>query len=103
MTWVVSNVETGWSDESMRFAEFSEAEKYIAVNEDLDRGVYFDKRWESDEAHPQNHTAVGQIFRDGTWLDYARDTPEEAIKWARFEPAGHARVVDWVGREVMWP
>lgn len=103
MTWVVSNVETGWSDESMRFAEFSEAEKYIAVNEDLDRGVYFDKRWESDSPHPTGDCALGQVMVDGSWVDYARDKPEIAIRWAKREKPGHARVVDWISREVMWP
>jgi hypothetical protein len=102
--WVVFNSGTGYSDESMRFAEFGEAEGYMQVNEDPDRDVYFEKRWESDSPHPQNHVALGQILSDGKWVDFARDTPEAAIRWAKREPEGKARVVDWIGRSaVIWP
>lgn len=101
--WVVVNVETGWSDESMRFAEYSEAMRFIKDNEDLDRGVYFDKRWESESPHPTGDCALGQIWHDGKWVDYARDKPEVAIRWAAKEPVALARVVDWISREVMWP
>jgi hypothetical protein len=103
MVWVVSNAMSGYSDESMRFAEWHDAEVFIEENQDDERDVFFDKRWESDSPHPQNHVALGQIWRDGGWLDYARDTPEAAIRWAQREPVALARVVDWVSREVMWP
>jgi len=102
--WVVFNTSTGYSDESMRFATFTEAEQYITDNEDPDRDVYLDKRWESDSPHPSGHHALGQILIDGKWVDYARDTEDEAIKWAsKREAPGTARVVDWISRAVMWP
>lgn len=102
--WVVFNTSTGYSDESMRFPERLRADEYIELNEDSDRDAYFDKRWESDSPHPHNHVALGQVYRDGAWLDYARDTPEAAIAWAQKEPVGLARVVDWIGRrDVIWP
>lgn len=42
-------------------------------------------------------TGLGQIYRDGAWLDFARDTEPKALAWA----AGHEdrRAVDWISRE----
>lgn len=41
---------------------------------------------------------LGQILRDGAWLDYARGTEDAARKWLASEPAGTARVVDWIDK-----
>lgn len=102
--WVVFNIGTGYSDESMRFAARLEADEYIRDNEDPDRDTFFGKRWEANSPHPRNEVAVGQIWSGGKWVDYARDTPEKAIAWAEREPVGLARVVDWIGkRDVIWP
>jgi hypothetical protein len=98
--WVVWNIETGYSDEEMRFASKRGARDWI--NERI-MPWNFMIRYESGSEHPQNHVAVGQILRDNVWLDYARDTPERAIYWAKREPAGTARVVDWIGkRSIIW-
>jgi hypothetical protein len=88
----------------MRFAEPDQALDFIAdrINEEPDAA--YDVRYESGTEHPNNETAVGQIWHDGGWMDYARDTPEKAIAWAKREPVGLARVVDWIGkRDVIWP
>lgn len=42
--WVVFNEDSGWSDESMRFATPREAREYIADHPDLNLG----KRFEAD-------------------------------------------------------
>lgn len=98
--WVVFALDSGQSTEAMRFATRKEAKDFIASRT---MPWEFGMRWESDSPHPQNRVALGQVFIDGQWMDYARDTPEEAIRWARKRDAGTARVVDWVGRAVMWP
>jgi hypothetical protein len=64
----------------------------------------FGCRWESDEQAVGGEVALAQISHDGKWNDYARATPEQAIAWAQKEPAGQARVVDWVDHAaVIWP
>lgn len=104
MTWVVCNTDSGYSDESMRFEDAGEAAKFIVDNIDPDYGNQHAVRYESDSEHPQNQVAVGQVNRDGGgWMDYARDTPDVAVRWARREPVGQARVVDWISRQVIWP
>lgn len=46
------------------------------------------------------NTGLGQVWIDGEWLDYARDTELQALAWARAKP-GYRRVVDWITREVL--
>jgi len=41
---------------------------------------------------------LGQILVDGAWLDYARGTEDAARKWVATQPAGEARVVDWIDK-----
>jgi hypothetical protein len=43
-------------------------------------------------------TGLGQILEHGKWVDYARDTEPEAIRWAQIKPEAR-RVVDWISRE----
>jgi len=101
--WVIYSIDTGFSDESMRVATFTEMEERVDELTNADENTMWGCRWESDSPHPQNHVGLGQIWRDGKWLDFARDTPEAAIAWAQKEPAGEARVVDWISRAQIWP
>jgi hypothetical protein len=43
-------------------------------------------------------TALGQILHGGQWVDYARATMFEAMRWKRADPRNR-RVVDWITRE----
>jgi hypothetical protein len=45
--WVVFNNETGWSDESMRFATKGEALDFIAEHDDNEYGDTFGMRYEA--------------------------------------------------------
>jgi hypothetical protein len=104
MTWVVVNQDSGWTDETMRFEDSGEAAKFIVDNVDPDYGNRHEVRYESESEHPHNLVAVGQIWMDDKWVDFARDTPQTAIAWAKREPEGKARVVDWIGKRlVIWP
>jgi len=42
-------------------------------------------------------TGLGQIARDGKWVDFARDTEPKALAWAN--QASDRRAVDWITRE----
>ena len=47
--FIVYNTETGYSDESMRFADLTSALAYTTAHTDEDRGDYFDIRREAAE------------------------------------------------------
>ena len=42
---------------------------------------------------------LGQILVDGAWLDYARGTRDASRLWVAGQPAGEARVVDWIDKK----
>lgn len=41
---------------------------------------------------------LGQILRDGVWLDYARGTQKAALEWYEESPSDR-RVVDWIDKQ----
>lgn len=51
---------------------------------------------------PEPETYLGQILRDGKWLDYARGHREESKRWQEASPDDR-RVVDWIDRTVIFP
>ena len=46
----------------------------------------------------ETETAVTQILHEGEWLDYARTTPERALRWIDEDPETR-RARDWISRE----
>jgi hypothetical protein len=43
-------------------------------------------------------TWLGQILRDGQWVDYARGTEDAARTWQAGSPTTR-RVVDWIDKD----
>lgn len=54
-------------------------------------------------AHPNDslENTIGQIFdsRHSSWIDYARATEAEVLRWVAQAPKGTRRAVDWITRE----
>jgi hypothetical protein len=47
---------------------------------------------------PEQETAVTEILHEGEWLDYARTTPERALRWIDADPT-RRRARDWISRK----
>lgn len=43
---------------------------------------------------------LGQIFHDGTWMDYARGHEAESRRWQAGDPTKR-RLVHWISKEVL--